>query len=125
VDRWQSSSADPCEIELAYLSIDLLFVDVGIKKRRSQVRNPDAPHIYRLAVLFYPVNPVRGGTLGVNVTMETNPVGNFASPADRTLNVSTYAQSSPDLIHDCLSHKERSLLKKSGLGGDLFPNMWV
>jgi len=90
----------PASNALAYLSIDLLFVDMGIKKRRSQVRNPDAPHIYSLAVLFHPVNTVRGGTLGVNVTIETNPVGNFAGPADRTLNVSTYAQSSPGLIHD-------------------------
>ena len=59
----------PASNALAYLSIDLLFVDMGIKKRRSQVRNPDAPHIYSLAVLFHPVNTVRGGTLGVNVTL--------------------------------------------------------
>jgi len=77
------------------LSIDLLFVDMGIKKRRSQVSYLAAPHIYSLAVLFYPVNTVRSGTLGVNVTVESNPVANFAGPTGGAFNVSAYAQPSP------------------------------
>jgi len=64
--------------------------------------------------ILQPLHTAGGRALGVNVTIETASVGNFAGPADRTFNVSANTQSSPDLINNCRSHAEKSVFAIAG-----------